>query len=147
MASTDRGLELIAQYNSKNEFAQLLGMQLFCISDGIVEYHLEICSQHLATPGFAHGGVLTTLLDATMGAGALTMIADEGKVVSTIEMHVNFLQPIQVGDFLVARSSTIRKGKKVIFMNCEVKNQQNKLVAVSKGTFFPLDATRTGYQF
>ena len=145
MATTESGRALIDQYNVKNQFANLLGLELLVLDEGIAQYTLKIQDNHLATPGFVHGGLLTTLLDATMGAGALTLVADELKVVSTIEMNVNFIRAALVGETLIAQSSVIRKGKTVIFMRAEIKNEQNQIFAVSTGSFYPFEATKAGY--
>ena len=145
MATTESGRALIDQYNVKNQFANLLGLKLSVLDEGIAQYTVKIQGNHLATPGFVHGGLLTTLLDATMGAGALTLVADELKVVSTIEMNVNFIRAALEGETLIAQSSTVRKGKTVIFMRAEIKNEQNQMLAVSTGSFYPFDATKAGY--
>ena len=145
MATTESGRALIDQYNVKNQFANLLGLKLSVLDEGIAQYTVKIQGNHLATPGFVHGGLLTTLLDATMGAGALTLVADELKVVSTIEMNVNFIRAALEGEILIAQSSLVRKGKTVIFMRAEIKNEQNQMLAVSTGCFYPFDATKAGY--
>ena len=145
MATTESGRALIDQYNVKNQFANLLGLELSVLDEGIAQYTVKIQGNHLATPGFVHGGLLTTLLDATMGAGALTLVADELKVVSTIEMNVNFIRAALEGEILIAQSSLVRKGKTVIFMRAEIKNEQNQMLAVSTGSFYPFDATKAGY--
>ena len=145
MARTDSGLALIKEYDQRNAFARSLGLSLNVIGDGVVTYTLTVEDDHLATPGFAHGGVLTTLLDATMGAGALTLVADEGLVVSTIEMQVNFIQAATLNERIIATSTVVRKGKKVIFMRAEIRNEQNKLIAVSNGSFYPFKAEKAGY--
>ncbi len=79
MARTDSGLALIQLHIAQNAFVKALGMTLTIHDEGVVSYALTVTPSHLATPGFVHGGVLTTLLDATMGAGALTLVADEGQ--------------------------------------------------------------------
>jgi uncharacterized protein (TIGR00369 family) len=145
MARTDRGLALIDQYCRHNAFVDLLGFEFETHEDGVVCYSLKIQPKHLATPGFTHGGVLTTLLDATMGAGALTLVADDGQVVSTIEMQVNFIQAVHLNDLIICRSKVIRKGKKVIFMAAEIRNEHNQLIAVSNGSFYPFAAEKAGY--
>lgn len=147
MVRTDRGLALIKQYQDNNGFINLLTFSFSLIGEGIVEYAVTPTENHLATPGFVHGGVLTTLLDATMGAGALTLVADDEQVVSTIEMQVNFIQAAKLGEYLCCRSFPIRKGKKVIFMKAEIRNEQNNLVAVSNGSFYPFPAAKAGYKF
>ena len=133
MDGTVEGLRLIQSYQDNNGFVKSLGMQLRILDAGSVTYTLKVQKNHLATPGFVHGGVLTTMLDATMGAGALTLVADQEQVVSTIEMQVNFLLSAKIDETLVCTSTLIRKGRKVIFMKAEIRNEQNQLVAVSNG--------------
>jgi uncharacterized protein (TIGR00369 family) len=67
-------------------------------------------------------------------------------VVSTIEMHVNFINPAKVGSVLTATSVVVRQGKKVIFMKAEMVDEHNKCIAVSSGTFYPFLAEKAGYK-
>jgi acyl-CoA thioesterase len=136
---------LIEQYLKHNAFTELLGLTFSLTEPGSVTYRLTIESKHLATPGFLHGGVITTLLDATMGAGAMSLVADEWKVVSTMEMQVNFLQPGRVGQLIEAQSEVLRKGKGVIFMKAILRNEDNAILAVANGSFYPFDAGKAGY--
>jgi acyl-CoA thioesterase len=145
MARTDSGLALIQLHVAQNAFVKALGMTLTIYDEGVVSYALNINPSHLATPGFVHGGVLTTLLDATMGAGALTLVADEGRVVSTIEMQTNFISAGKINNHLIATSKLIRKGKKVIFMQAEIRNDQDHLIAIANGSFYPFAAESAGY--
>lgn len=137
---------LIRQYLENNAFAKLLGIQFTLVSPGCVMYRLLIEPKHLATPGFLHGGVATAMLDATMGAGAMSLVAEEWKVVSTIEMQVNFLKPGFTGQLVVAQSEVLRKGKGVIFMKATLRNEDNGILAVSNGSFYPFDACKAGYK-
>ena len=136
---------LIEQYLKHNAFADLLGLTFSLKEPGSVIYRLTVEPKHLATPGFLHGGVITTLLDATMGAGAMSLVADEWKVVSTMEMQVNFLQPGRVGQLVEAQSEVIRKGKGVIFMKATLRKEDNGILAVANGSFYPFDAGKAGY--
>jgi len=136
---------LIQQYLDNNAFTLLIGLDFTLIEPGVVNYRLVIDSRHLATPGFLHGGVVTTMLDATMGAGAMSLVAGEWKVVTTIEMQVNFLKPAFVGNTIQAQSEVLRKGKGVIFMKATLRNEDNGILAVANGSFYPLDAGKAGY--
>jgi acyl-CoA thioesterase len=145
MDRTGAAERLVQQYLDKNAFTKLLGMQFSWIEQGRVSYALLVEDAHLATPGFLHGGVVTTILDATMGAGAMTLVADEWKVVSTIEMNVNFLKPGLLGTKLEAVSEVVRKGKGVIFMKATLRNEDNAILAVANGSFYPFGAEKAGY--
>jgi acyl-CoA thioesterase len=136
---------LIEQYIEKNHFGKLLGMNFEVMEPGIVRYKLDIKKEHLATPLAAHGGCLAALIDATMGVGALSLVEKHFHVVSTLEIKVSFLESVLKGDNLVAISKIIREGRKIIFAEAEIKNQNHQIVAKGSGTFFVVDGLKAGY--
>lgn len=137
---------LIEQYIESNHFGELIGMNFIILEPGLVQYSLKITKKHLATPLAAHGGSLAALLDATMGVGALTLVEKDFQVVSTLEMKVSFLEAVMNGDELISKSRIIRKGRKIIFAEAEIKNQHDKSVAKASGTFMVLDGLKAGYK-
>jgi uncharacterized protein (TIGR00369 family) len=136
---------LIRRYVEMNRFGRLLGMDFHIVAPGIVEYQLVVKEDHLATPISVHGGVISALLDATLGVGALSMVCEEGKVVSTVEMKVSFLRPTLLGDRLIATSEIIKKGKRILFMEASIRNQNDELVAKASGTLNAYPKDKAGY--
>lgn len=139
-------MSLLEQYIESNHFGRFIGMDFEIIQPGEVLYKLKVTKNHLATPFSAHGGCLSALMDATMGVGALSLVEKEFLVVSTIELKVSFLEAVLNQDELTARSIIVRKGKKIIFVEAEIRNQSNKLVAKGSGTFLVVDGLKAGYQ-
>ena len=109
-------------------------MDLELIRAGEVAYHLLITEQLLATPVAAHGGALASLIDGAIGVAGLSMVMNEEKVVSTVELKMNFLAPALKGDRLTAFGKVISKGNRLLFVECDVVNQTGKLVAKGSGT-------------
>ena len=136
---------LIRRYVEMNRFGRLLGMHFHILEPGIVEYHLVVKEDHLATPVSAHGGVISALLDATLGVGALSAVCEEDKVVSTVEMKVSFLRPVLLGDSLLAKSEIIKKGNRILFAEAVIYNQKNALVAKASGTLNSYPKEKAGY--
>jgi uncharacterized protein (TIGR00369 family) len=136
---------LILKYIELNRFGQLLGMDFTIVSPGHIEYKLQIEQKHLATPHAAHGGVIAALLDATVGVGALSEVCTDHKVVSTVEMKTTFLGPAFLGDELIARSQILRKGNRLIFMEADVHNQKNELIAKASATLNAYPKEKAGY--
>ena len=136
---------LIKTYIQNNRFGDFLGMQFSILAPGKVEYHLEIGNEHLATPCAAHGGVISGLLDATLGVGALSAVCEEGHVVSTVEMKVSFFRPALKGDTLIAHSTILQKGKRILFMEALIHNQNKELVAKASGTLNSYPKEKAGY--
>ena len=138
-------MTLIEDYISKNNYGRLLGMNFTILEVGVVHYSLTISEEHLATPTSAHGGCIASLLDATMGVGALSLVAAKNQVVATVEMKINFLKGAVLNDQLLATSKLVKNGNKIIIMFAELRNQKDQILAVSSGTFMPYDAKKAGY--
>jgi uncharacterized protein (TIGR00369 family) len=137
--------ELIVAYVQQNNFGRLLGMNFSIISPGIVEYKLLINNTHLATPLAAHGGVLSSLLDATVGVGALSAVCEEGKVVSTVELSITYLVPAFLNDQLVATSDLVKKGQRLIFMEAQIENQNGIVLAKATAILNAYPKEKAGY--
>jgi acyl-CoA thioesterase len=138
---------LIEKYINNNFFGKLIGMDFKIITDGNVDYYLTINKNHLATPNAAHGGVVSSLIDAALGVAGLSAVYKENKVVSTIEYKLNFLAPALLNDKLIAKAKVEQKGKKILVISCDVfcVNRDNQLVAKALGTFNAYDAQKAGY--
>ncbi len=126
---------IIAAYKESNKFGNDLGMKLISAGEGKAHYHLEIVEKHLATPVAAHGGVIASLMDGTLGVAALAHAIHQHHVVSTIEFKINFTNPVFAGDVLDAQAEVIHAGKRILVCEGKIFNQHGKLVAKGTGTF------------
>ena len=138
-------MNLIDQYIANNKYGKLLGMNFSILEPGLVNYSLRINENHLATPFTAHGGCIASLLDATMGVGALSLVSSKNQVVATVEMKINFLKGAVLNDQLLATSKVVKNGNKIIVMQAEIRNEKKELLALASGTFMPYDAMKAGY--
>ncbi|HZH86759.1 MAG TPA: PaaI family thioesterase [Brumimicrobium sp.] len=127
--------KVLNMYKASNNYGAFLEMELEILTEGEVKYTLEIKDKHLATPIAAHGGVVAGLIDGTLGVAALTIAGKSGNVVSTVELQVNFLKPVVLGDQLVAIGKVISAGKRLLYVEASVTNQKDVLVAKASGTF------------
>lgn len=123
-----------------------MGMDFTIDHQGRVEYQMKITKDHLATPVAAHGGVVAGLLDACLGVCALASVVESEHVVSTVDLKYSFLAPVFHGDNLIAKSTIVKAGKKIIFVEGELFNQKNEKIAIATGTFNAYPAVKIGYQ-
>lgn len=139
--------DLINRYIQSNNFGRLLGMDFRIISPGEIEYRLKVNNDHLATPRSAHGGVVSSLVDAALGTAGLSAVHHENKVVSTVEYKVNFLSPVFEHDELLAHAIVEHKGKRILVISCEIfcLNRDRQSLAKALGTFNAYDASKAGY--
>ena len=107
-------LALVAGYNRINAYGQANSMTLSASEPGQAEYRMVIGPAHLSSPGVAHGGVLAGLMDAVLGAAALTLAFTAGELVSTVEFKINYLHPVRLGDELRAVAQVDHAGKSLV---------------------------------
>jgi uncharacterized protein (TIGR00369 family) len=139
--------DLIIKYIENNHFGKLIGMDFKIVEEGLVEYFVTINKNHLATPNAAHGGLISSLVDAALGVAGLSAVYKENKVVSTIEYKMNFMGPALLNDELKAIGKVEQKGNRILIITCDVYavNRNNTLLAKALGTFNAYDAAKAGY--
>ena len=137
---------IVLGYIEANNFGRELGMEFNIVKHGDVEYKMKIEKKHLATPIAAHGGSISALMDATMGVCALSEVIRENKVVSTLEMKLSFISPGLLGDTMIATAKIIKSGKRILFVEGNIRNQEDKLIATATGTFNAYPATKVGFK-
>lgn len=138
---------IIERYIENNHYGKLIGMNFRIVKKGQVEYELLIEQKHLATPHAAHGGLISSLVDAALGVAGLSAVYEENKVVSTVEYKINFLNPALLNDHLKAIAKVEQQGKRLMIVSCDVFaiNRKNTLIAKALGTFNSYDAAKAGY--
>ncbi len=136
---------LVQAYVALNNFGKLLGMDFRIESAGKIVYTMEITEKHLATPAASHGGAIAALMDAALGLAGLSVVCEQGKVVSTLEMSVRFIAPAKLGDILAAYAEVVSQGNRILVIRAEVYNQEQKLVALGSGTFNAYEKEKAGF--
>lgn len=83
--------------------------------------------QFLNPAGFVQGGIVTAMLDDTMGPAVIVMSSGE-LYSSSIDLHTHFLRPVFPGEVIVEASVT-RLGKTIAYMAGELFDDKGKLCA------------------
>src|SRR3989344_8586128 len=143
----DNHKSILEKYDQYNHFGKLLGMEFTEVSVGKITYRLTISEKHLATPNAAHGGVIAALMDGMLGVAALSTVAHDNKVVSTIEYKTSFFSPALLGDILEGKAWVEKAGKRILFSAGEITvvNRNNIIIAKGMGTFNAYPAEKAGY--
>ena len=82
--------------------------------------------------GTLHGGIMSTMLDMTMGM--LTRYERKTNLVSTVSLSVDFLRPVCADSAAVC--AHIRKaGRTVVFAEAKLTDPQGRLCADAQATF------------
>ena len=94
---------------ARQNFMTTLGAELVSVKEGGVEIHLPFSPALGQQDGFAHAGVITSILDSACGYAALSVARPAAEVLS-VEFKVNLRAPA-VGEAFIARASVKRSGK------------------------------------
>jgi uncharacterized protein (TIGR00369 family) len=117
--------------------AKFLGFSISDVSDGRVEIAFTADEKIHANPmGTLHGGVLSSIADAAMGLAYGTTL-DEGETFTTIELKINFLKPVWNSN-LRAMGKVVKRGQTIGLLECDIFDEQNKLVARASSTCMSL---------
>ncbi len=92
--------------------------------------------RHSNPMGTIHGGILCDLADAAMGVAFFSTL-EPGESFTTLELKINFLRPFWTGK-LVARGKVVQRGKTVGMVECDIFDDQERLVARSSSTCMAL---------
>jgi len=114
----------------------LLGILILDISDGRATGSLQPRAQHANPMGTLQGGVLCSLVDATMGmAFASTLEANES--FTTLDLQVHFFRPVWEAR-LRADAKVVQRSKNFGYLECLVVDDQGKQVARAASKCFIL---------
>ncbi|MBW2458149.1 MAG: PaaI family thioesterase [Deltaproteobacteria bacterium] len=95
---------------------------------------------HQGWPGVLHGGVVTAILDETIGRVAFLY----DRWVQTAKIAIRFKRPAPLGELLVGRGELVRNNRRLMEMKGGLYVAgSDELLAEATGTFVPLpDAER-----
>ena len=109
--------------------ATLMGVKLISVDivAGEIEMGFEGKPEFLNPLGIVQGGFLSAMLDDTMGP--LIFAMTEGRrFATTIDLHVNFLRPVQAGP-ITTKARITQLGKTLAFAEGQLFDREGRLSA------------------
>ena len=100
-------------------FLELLGIRVLQINDGCSKLSMPFHEKLTQPYGYIHGGALFTIADAA-AAYAVRSVVDKNKMFVTVEMKINFIEPVREGT-VICDATVLRKGK-IIPVEIDVKD-------------------------
>ncbi|RJP58096.1 MAG: PaaI family thioesterase [Candidatus Auribacter fodinae] len=116
----------------KNSFG--LNIPFFAVENG-VQAVFTPAGRHAGYPGIMHGGLTATVLDeamtwaATIGTGRFHYAAD---------INVRYKAPVPHGEEITVTATIVETIKKIIVVDGEIRDSNNKVLAKSVGKYYPL---------
>ena len=123
----------LARRLKRSNVLRFLGLRLMVAEPGHVVLRFQVRQQHLQVHNVVHGGVIGTLAD-TAGGMATYLAVPHGTRVATVEMKINFLEPIERGT-VTADARVIRCGRNFSVVECDVRDSAGRLAGKALMTF------------
>ena len=122
--------------------ARLLGWRLIDArpQDGWIKMAFDGKQDFCNPAGFIQGGILSSMLDDTMGPAVFVMT--DGKLfTTTITMTVNFLAPAKPGP-ITGEATVAQLGKTIAFVEGRLTAQDGTLLATASSSIRLVEAAR-----
>lgn len=91
--------------------------------------------------GHLQGGFLAAFCDSAMGASSITAKRERKVFSANAEMKISFIRPVPMHSFLTCTATTISAGSRVAFVEADVVDQDDRLVARATSTYILRDRT------
>lgn len=114
-----------------------LDLRLEDFGDGMALFRLPYADHLVGNPetGVLHGGVITTLLDATAGASVF-MKTWKPVPVATLDLRIDYLKPATPKRDVLAKATCYKLTKSVAFIRAVAyHDDENDPIASAAGTF------------
>jgi len=104
----------LKNYQHPDKFGEWLGYRIIQADrvKHVARAELEVRDDHLSPAARVHGGVVSAFLDFACGAAVFTTLGPDD-FASTVELKVNYLRPLNVGDRLTAETRVVFRGKRL----------------------------------
>lgn len=77
--------------------------------------------------GNIHGGMMSALIDETIGWAVVSLEAEHHY--TSLNLNVDFLYAAKEGEKMIATAEVIRQGKKIVHVECKVRNTKGDILA------------------
>jgi uncharacterized protein (TIGR00369 family) len=127
----------LENYQFPDRFGDWLGYRVISIdrTHYRAEVELVIREDHLSPAQRVHGGVVSAFFDMACGAAVFGTM-EPRDFCSTVEIKVNYLKPIELGDKLLAKAEVVYLGKRLCVLSAYCYRQGEKHpVAMASATY------------
>jgi acyl-CoA thioesterase len=124
--------EIVNTMMAKDFFSQWLGIKVLESGLGHCKLQLTVRKEMLNGFGIAHGGITYCLSDSALAFACNS----HGPQSVSIETSISHTAKVNEGDVLTAEAKELSRSKKIGVYEVTVKNQENKIVGLFKGTVY-----------
>ncbi len=124
--------EIIGKLMDTDNFCKWLGIELLDAKQGYCMIRMTVRKEMLNGFSIAHGGITYSLADSALAFASNTY----GVKCVSIETSISHTVSLLEGDIITAVAEEMSLSNKVGIYQVTIKNQQDKIVALFKGTVY-----------
>jgi uncharacterized protein (TIGR00369 family) len=117
---------------NRSPYFSLLSMEIKDLEWGACVLEVELGEKHLQPFGYVHGGLIASVIDAAAFWAVFPQVKD-GVGLTTVEMKVNYLAPVQKGK-LIAKGRCIKMGRTLALGEAYINSAEGNLLAHGTAT-------------
>jgi 1,4-dihydroxy-2-naphthoyl-CoA hydrolase len=122
----------------KNTITDVLGIEITDIGSDYICGKMPVDERTIQPFGLLHGGASAVLAESLGSIAGGMQVNRETQTVVGVEINCNHLRSAR-GGWVFGKATPIKIGRKIHVWNIEIKNEDNKLVAVSRLTLAVID--------
>ena len=121
---------IVQKMMEKDAFSQWMNIEVLELKAGFCKLKSTVSPEMVNGFNIAHGGISYSLSDSALAFAANS----HGKQCVSIETSISHTRPAKIGDTLIATCKELNRGKTIGIYEVTVTNQDEKIVALFKGT-------------
>ncbi len=134
-----KGKSVANVWGSKLPFSRYLNGTLLNVKRGELELEFKLKPEWANPTGLLHGGMQGALIDDSIGMTTATL-GYPGFLIS-IDSQLNYIGKISIDEIVVVRTKTLREGKNIVNMSCEILGKDGHLIAIGNSNLLKTQYT------
>lgn len=132
----NKALALFKSYIGKDSSKSIsplmrwLNPTLLSAEEGELEFSYVVREEMTNPMGILHGGTTAAIIDDAVGAAVFSL--GKPNMYTTVNLAVDYLGAAKVGETIIAKTSVIKNGDRIVNTNCEIWNA-DKTRMLAKG--------------
>ncbi len=124
--------KIVSKMYDNDWFSQWLGIERLEVKQGRCVLRMSIRKEMLNGFAIAHGGITYSLADSALAFASNS----HGRMSVSVETSISHTESLKEGDVITATAEEMSLSNKVGVYHVTVTNQNNKVVALFKGTVY-----------
>ena len=132
MEDNMKSKNIVKKMYGSDAFSKWLGIEVLEIQSGSCKLKMTVRKEMLNGFAIAHGGITYSIADSALAFASNSL----GRKCVSVETSISHTVACKEGDELIATAKELSKSNKIGVYDITIKNQENTVVALFKGTVY-----------